>query len=704
MNPAAPESPKSHSLSVGTCYKRINDGKLFRVLDMDPEEGSIWICRIACQTTRARHALFADLKFHWDAGRLVPVEIVEESVPAEEFRTPAQSLAFEKLRPGLQEILDLGYRRMAEKPLWQLIVEKATAVGVKPAAFNIALSKVLMAGGRIEAAMPRWDKSGRWQSTGAGKLLPTNQPGSYPLAVVDYQKIEDGVREFMRDQISWEKAHQKFVEKYYLSHERRIGKTVIPVPKGPGRQPSVDQFRYHGMRLVPFEERMRLLWGDQHVDTNMRPCPSGQSAAAIYPGFVWEIDWTWSDNVGVAKGSRLAIGRLTIYGVADPFDGYIYALYACLGNASTFEAGAALAQATEDKVALCARYGLEIEPNMWRGGVLPSRLRTDQGELDSWKSSGIATSLGIQLEVCPARRGDLKGTIESIFRRVSEKLRKMDGGTSGRRERLKEHPNLTAIFDLDQLQKLLFLEAIELNHRIRERQAMTPGMVAEKVKTSPVEIQEWAAKRGVYREADPVRVRLGTLPSIRVSLSEKGIHLDRLHYQLPDYRPGDPEGVNAKDWLMRARKKVMNVEVAKVPSTVDYILLRHRHPGEPLIELKCELADQHEGFRGFSWGMYDAANADRKEELKEFNEGFRRDIGAFVRATEQQIIAEAKAATAAAKEGLTKAAQINGVDERRADETESETGKPSQPIARIDEDEFFPDAAHSVDGSTLKSA
>jgi hypothetical protein len=689
MIPQNPEAPIPLAPKVDASYKRLKDGKLFRILEIDPLDESVWVCRCMCQTTRIKRLPLAEFKASWESGRLLPVIIIEDPAPLDEFRSPAQQAAFEKLRPGLQEIMLIGYRKLAEKSPWPLIVEKANAAGVKPASFDVAFSKVLMSGGRIDAALPRWDKSGRWTSSGSGDLRPTNQPGSYPLAVVDLQTIADGVREFMRDEASWGVAHDKFIKKYYLSHEKRMAGEVIPVAKPPGKRPSVDQFRYHGLRLVPYEERMRLLWGDRHVDMNMRGCPVGQSVTAIYPGFVWEIDWTWSDNVAVAKGSRLAIGRLTVYGIADPFDGYIYGVYACLGNASVEEAGQAISQATQDKVALCAGYGLEIDPSMWRGGVLPARLRFDQGELDSYKSSGLATSLGIQMEACPTGRGDLKGTIESIFRQVADMLQKMDGGTSGHRERLKEHPHLTAIFDLDQLQKLLFLAVIKFNHRIRERQAMTTGMVADKIQPVPAQIQEWAIARGLYRDADPMRVRLGTLPSKRATVTKQGIKIEGLNYKVPTYSPASTNGIDQNDWLMRARAQSWEVEIAQIPSTVDYILLRYRPPGEPLVELKCELADEHEGFLGLTWGMYRAHKEESTAAVKEYQEGAKRDVVAFVDASVERLVDAACAATKFAREGLSKKEQIDGTDERRADEKGaiSPAGgrKPPQPDTRDDD-------------------
>ena len=298
--------------------------------------------------------------------------------------------------------------------------------------------------------------------------------------------------------------------------------------------------------------------------------------------------------------------------------------------------------------------------------------------------------MGIQLEVCPARRGDLKGTIESIFRQVSDDLRVMDGGTSGHRERLKENPNLTASFDLEQLQRLLFLKVIELNHRIRERQAMTPGMVADGVKPVPAEIQEWAQARGVYRDADPLRVQLGTLPSKRVNVTVSGIQLEGLKYQIPAYRPGDPAGIDPNDWMMRAGKATLEVEVAQVPSTVDYILLRHRPAGEPLVELRCELAAEHEGYLGLPWGMYRVIKKITKAEVLEFKEGPQRDIKAFVQVTRQQIIEEARAATKAAREGLTKREQIDNVDERREAEKTLRAAAPTPPCDPALDDDLAP--------------
>ncbi len=227
------------------------------------------------------------------------------------------------------------------------------------------------------------------------------------------------------------------------------------------------------MALVPLRERLQLQFGKRIVQTDHRGAPVGQSAPALYPGFVGEIDWSILDNVGVARGSRLSFGRLIVYAVSDAHCGALLSGYATLFSGSVKEAGAALVQCLEDKVDLCAKYGLKITRDQWDMQSLPVELRCDKGEINSWKATGLGTALGMKLEFCPSRRPDMKGTVESFFRVLGYEMRRLRGGTSGMRERLKDHPNVTAIYDFDQLQRLIFTLIIRFNARVRRRQALT---------------------------------------------------------------------------------------------------------------------------------------------------------------------------------------------------------------------------------------
>jgi hypothetical protein len=660
-------------IKAGQHYRNVSDQKYFRVFEVLPDEDKVVVARTKCSSTRLRVKSLSRLNTALAIRQIIPVDIEEKlsMTPAVKGNKGNKANGvFERILPALEALLAPKYFEQAQRKLWPELVREAAKVKVPPSTLNWAYSQVLMAGGELSAACPRWHRCGR--NPGHGKCdypsRPTNQPNSYNLALTDYDKIAAGVRRHLRNEATWGEAFDKFLEEFYPEREKEIAGSTIIQPLPPGQRPSLFQFKWHGLRLVPLQERLVLQFGELEVQWNNRGKPFGQSAPAIYPGVVSEIDWTPPDIVGVARGSRLSIGRFTTYAVADAHSGFIQAAYATMYNGSAIEAGRAILQCLEDKVELCARYGLKIEKSMWDSQWLPIELRSDRGEIYSWKSTGLGTALGIKLEYCASKRPDQKGTIESFFTVLRWCLRRLRGGTSGMRERLKEHPNVTAIYDFDQVQKLLFILAIKFNARIRKRQALTPGMVATNSKPVPNELCKWAQERGCMRDFPIEKARIGVLPTHFASVTAEGIKLKGLRFHVPDFEPTSTDGIDPNDWLMQARKGSWKVEIGIDPSTVNFLWLRHRTRDRRVVELKCPLSAEHEGWRDFSWLEYGLNREEYREGLQNYAETTLRDINAWARGAIAQTHREAAAVTGKARAGMTKTAQIAGTADRRSNE------------------------------------
>ena len=657
-------------IQAGKIYRELTDDRYYRIFSVYPDEDKVVVARIKCSSTRLRLAKLSTWNAALASYQIVPAELEERRFRYSHSEDTKATIAFNKIRPALEILLAPTYAEQAERRIWKDIAREAAKVRVSSATLNWAYSQVLMAGGSLDAAIPQWHRCGRRPSTGKNNYepQPTHQPGSYNLSVVDFANIAEGVRRFCRDGTPWSDAHDLFLEKFYPASEKEIAGQKIVTPRPAGKRPSLFQFKWHGMRLVSLNERLVLQHGELEVQRNYRGKPNGQSAPGIYPGVVSEIDWTPPDIVGVSRGSRLSIGRFSCYAIADVHSGGIQAAYATMFNGSAAEAGKAILQCLEEKVSLCANSGLKIEKWMWDMDWLPVELRCDKGEINSWKSTGLGTALGMKLEYCVSKRPDQKGTIESFFNVLRWCLRRLRGGTSGMKERLKAHPNITAIYDFDEVQKLLFILTIKFNARVRRRQALTPGMVASAVLPVPNHICAWAKERGCMRDFTIENARIGVLPTHFSTVTSEGIKLKGLHFRVPDFQPETPDGIESNDWLMTARKQSWEVELGIDPSTVNYVWLRHRPSGGRVFEILCPLSDEHEGWRGLSWLEYGYNQKEYRDSLNNYEESQLRDIRAWARKTMEATHRHAASLTDNAREGLTNAMQVAGTGVRRANE------------------------------------
>ena len=657
----------------GFCYRRLCDKKVFRVFAVCPDEGFVVVARQCCTSTRLQRVPICALLNGLATRTFTPVVLEQDSPLPEEVRGDASEIVFQKIKPAIEKLLAPGFIALSGRRMWKDIKSAAAEIQIPAITLKQAFTRILQAGGAIDAAAPRWHRCGRKKSAGPTEDFPfvgTNQPMSYGLSVVDFGKIRKGVKDWLRDGRTWQEAYDEFLKADYPAYEKIVGDKAITVPLPAGQRPSIGQFIRHGCRLVPYEERLIQQIGELAVQTDKRGRPSGQSYDAIYPGHVSEIDWTLVDNVAVARGSRLAVGRLVLYAIADVGSGLVQSVYCTLNSASVEEAGHAIMVCMEDKVELCARVGLVITPEMWNSTSLFRELRSDKGEIESWKASGLVSHVGLKLEHCPARRGDLKGTIESFFNIVRWRMRKLRGATAGHRERLKDHPNVTAIYDMNQLTRLLYATAIEWNWRKRRRQARTEGMVADQVAAVPQLLFNWAEERGCMRQVEMDTLRIGALPTYFASVTVEGITIDGLRFLVPEFEPLAPDGIQPNAWMMEAKRRTWEVEVGIDRSTVDFIWLRHRRPGKKVAVIRCEISSEHSGFKGLTWSEYEFYSGRIKANSAAAS-GIRSNIKAWALAVVADTTVEAKATTEAAREGLSATAQIGGASERKEMEKQS---------------------------------
>lgn len=687
------------TIQCGLIYRRIPGNEEFRVLLVDPI-CNITVCiRLHSRSARPEKLQLDELNHALSRDALIPVKEAEHTDEINtELLSPAAANRYDKIwRPALGRLLAPGYLALAERCLWpdiqavaQSTNESAAKDKFRPittAHLNIVLTKVLQAGGRLTAAIPQWHRGGRNPLVADADhaiAKPTNQPNSFKMSAAEVGKIRASVKKHLVGDATWVDAYDAFLEENYATEIRRTrGKDVVVV-KPEGQRPSLQQYYRHGLKALPRSERLKNKHGEHRFMVDFRGKPKGQSAEGVLPGVTAEIDWTISDIVGVRRGNRLSIGRFIIYVVIDKFSGMILAVYLTMHNGRFDEAARAILQCLENKVELCKKFDLEIEPGDWDVEELFHQLVSDKGEIDSFKAAPLVSSLGIHIEHTPARRPDLKGGAESFFAIVRWLLRRLRGGTSGVRQRLEKDPRITAIYDFDDIYHMLLALAVKLNARTRRRQALPAGVDPTTVANVPRDLWRWAKESGCTRQFSLESARLHLLPTLWFRVTSEGIYVpaarirrlnargldnlgvdvpevasdksatadrtnpDRLLYSLPTDIPDD---IDANEWLTKAREHTYPAEIAIDTTTVDRVLLRHRRQGKPTLLVELQLAPGQEAWAGLSWQEYCILSTQRRRSLGKFEAGEQELLNRWFRKVvdDRTALAAAKSAEARAE-------------------------------------------------------
>jgi len=659
-------------------YKDTVTGMRMRVVEVIPESNLAICVRMGVQSAKLKEFDLAELNNLAAIHRLIPVEEEVDEIPATLHRGRSKEHG-NKLVDALAPLVEQGPLALIRRRLWADFREIGLKLGMTAAGVNGVFTKVLQAGMRLQAAVPRWDKCGRsgFEIDGDDvRAKPTQQPESYHLSLKDISNIKLGASKFYHCEVSWREAYDRFLQKYYPAGIKDVKGVEIVVPLPPLQRPSLGQFMRHARNQLGTAKLLELRYGKEHFEANHKGKPIGQAATALMPGMEAEIDWTTTGLVTVRRGNRRSIGTLVVYPIVDCYSGTILGMYLTMASASYEEAARAVLLCLEDKVELCRRYGVQIEPEDWPVRHLMVTLTGDRGELNSWKSSSLVTGLGIKIKMTRTRMGKDKGAVESVNASIKRLLRRLSGGVWKERRAHKD-PQLDAIFDFDQVYKVLLAFTIKHNKRIRLRQPLTQGMLDANLHHAPTPNNIWAyaAKMGMLREMELDRARIHVLPFETAAVTERGIEKEGLRFEVPDFNAELPGGIAANQWLVVARKKRWKVDLGIDSATVGHVWLRHAPKGCPPMLLRCHLAPGQEPYAALTWAEYRLEKAQATAAIKAYIEGPRREAVAVFDAIVDQTIAEASAVTKSAVADLPKSKRTNGAAQNRAAEARERTNK-----------------------------
>ncbi len=486
-----------------------------------------------------------------------------------------------------------------------LVTEYAQAQRCSPVTLRKDLRRFWQRGQNKFALMPDYDKSGRRQddatdenteiTSGRGRKPSNGQP-VFQLKQTDIQymqQVVEGV--YLKDnRVTVVDAYTELVERHYRYEDGNQQLYARP----PGDRPSVRQFRRFLRKHYNIEVILRGRKGNSDFEREDRKVVGTVLADCSGVGHYYEIDSTIADIYLVSSQDRTKIiGKPTLYLIIDRKSRLIVGFYFGLENASWIAALQAILSISEDKRALCERYGVKYSPEDWPAHqVFPQEFLADRGDMISHASTNIAEGLQSIVTNVPGKRPDWKPLVECGFRLIHHTLRPVTPAydpPSNATRRRGEHYEKDACMTVTDFGNEILNAIIQHNRREILDYELTPTELLAGVRPSPIELWKYeiASRAGLLTRFPEERVRFALLRKDTATVTERGVEFRGCFYSFPQ--------AIAQKWFETARKSRFRVTVSYDPRLVDQIYV-HALDGRNAPHL-ATVTDRSQKYLGLSF-------------------------------------------------------------------------------------------------------
>ena len=641
----------------------------WRVLDMDASSQTVWL-------------------FNMSEATALP-----KGVPIELFETDSEFVAMEPprtvtaLKPSETAILRRDDAYLCIEPLVAtmdifeptrrsaLVLARAEELGCSPQTLYKHLRTWWRNGQNRQALTPLFHRCGNVAGTTGGRGRPSKYgTPTYQLTPADHSLIQKSLKNmFLKSElVTLEDTYQDLVEQHY-SYVDAEGRRIVNLP---GERPSLAQFRRHARKHLPAELVIRSRKGDAEFELNHRPVLGSLRHATFTVGDVYEIDSTVADVMLVHHDDRSRIvGKPCLYMVRDRKSNLVVGFYVGFEEASWLAAQQAITSVTEDKQALCQRYGVVYDPADWPAHrIMPKEFVADRGaEMLSNDSTRIVEGLELTLTNLPARRGDWKPHVECGFKQTHRALRGVVAGYIppehfGKRQ--KYDYSQDAAHTLNEFRKIILEAIIKQNRSPMPGYPLAPQYLLQGMQPTPVniwnvEIRDRAGLLSTYSEQE---VRLALLPQADVVVTREGIQLGECFYSAPE--------ILERGWFVAAGNRRFKLRASYDLRLVDTILIHDVHSPDHYFE--AHLLDKCSHFRGKSHREVEALGY-LAGQLNHRGEQLKRQVTSDFHQNIAPTIREAKAETKLATQGKSRSARKKDTRPAREDARRHERQESVRP-------------------------
>lgn len=345
-------------------------------------------------------------------------------------------------------------------------------------------------------------------------------------ANTDNQPIEQAIRRYYygSKRLSLRAAYEMMLLEDYVGPDGQLDSDA----------PAWSQFRhyYYGHRLHKDPQKIIAREGLTKYQRDHRPAWGTSAGWRTQPGS-YQMDATQADIYLVSRQDRsIVVGRPYIYLAVDTSTHLIAGVYVGYSCDET-SVMACIEQAATDKVAYCARYGIEIKPEQWPSVGMPTEIITDQGrEFFGPRMGEICKRYGLEVLTLPPFRPDQKGCVEKSIDLLQQRYKPLLRGCGviedDAQERWATDYRTQATLDLDDFARVVIHSILYLNSG-RLIDGKTPA-------------ERWLELSPQMMAVDPQELHIQTLPWDTVKLTRKGIRINRMWYA-----PDDADGLTIGD-------------------------------------------------------------------------------------------------------------------------------------------------------------
>lgn len=332
------------------------------------------------------------------------------------------------------------------------------------------------------------------------------------------QMIERAIRRyyFGAKRLSLRSAYEMMLLEDYVGPEGGIDSDA----------PTWSQFRhyYYGHSLHKDPQKIIAREGLTKYQRDHRPAWGTSSGWRPQPGS-YQMDATQADIYLVSRQDRsIVVGKPYIYLAVDTATHLIAGAYVGFDCDET-AVMACIEQAVMDKVAYCARYGIEITPEQWPSAGMPSEIITDQGrEFFGPRMSELCRRYGLEVLTLPPFRPDQKGCVEKSIDLLQQRYKPMLRGRGviedDAQERWATDYRMQATLDLDDFTRIVIYAILYLNSG-RLLDGKTPA-------------ERWLELSPRLMAVDPQELHIQILPRDTAKLTRKGLRINRMWYAPDD--------------------------------------------------------------------------------------------------------------------------------------------------------------------------